>query len=95
MSTRLHFEAIMTELERCLANIDLVGLITKDLGQPRQKSSRWSFWVCPFHPDKKTPSLGVNRKMGAGTALAVRKEEMPLPGCVPFTGCVLMKRWLF
>ena len=55
----------MTELERCLSNIDLVALITKDLGQPRQKSSRWSFWLCPFHPDKKTPSLGVNRQNGS------------------------------
>lgn len=55
----------MTDLETSLSKIDLVAMITQDLGQPRQKSSRWSLWLCPFHPDKKTPSLGVNRENGS------------------------------
>ncbi len=55
----------MTELTKIHSNIDLVALITKDLGAPRQKSGSWSFWLCPFHPDKKTPSLGVNRVNGS------------------------------
>lgn len=28
------------------------------LGQPERKSSKWNFYLCPFH-DEKTPSFGV------------------------------------
>jgi len=55
----------MTELERCLSNIDLVALITKDLGAAPPEKWPLDFWLCPFHPDKKTPSLGVNRQNGS------------------------------
>ena len=41
-----------------------IDLIEMDLGQPRKKSGSWIFWLCPFHPDKKTPSLGVNAENG-------------------------------
>jgi DNA primase len=55
---------MMNDINDLLTQIDLFALIEKDLGQPHQKSSRWALWVCPFHPDKKTPSLGVNLQDG-------------------------------
>ncbi len=54
----------MNDLQNALSQIDLVALIEADLGQPRHKSDRWVMWLCPFHPDKKTPSLAVNLKKG-------------------------------
>lgn len=41
---------------------DLTTFIENDLGQPCKKSGNWLFWLCPFHADKNTPSLGINRK---------------------------------
>ncbi len=52
----------MDDLHYMLSQIDLVALIEKDLGRPRQKSGRWVMWLCPFHQDKKTPSLAVNQE---------------------------------
>lgn len=43
----------------------LVTMIENDLGQPRQKSGHWVLWFCPFHPDRKTPSLGANWENGS------------------------------
>ncbi len=54
----------MNNLPYHLQSIDLMALITADLGQPLQKSRRWAMWKCPFHPDQKTPSLGVNLQKG-------------------------------
>ncbi len=50
----------MDDLQYALSQIDLVALIERDLGRPRYKSSSWVMWFCPFHPDKKTPSLAIN-----------------------------------
>jgi DNA primase len=37
----------------------VVALIERDLGQPVRREGRWLKWTCPFHDDRKTPSLGV------------------------------------
>ena len=55
----------MKDLKRELSKIDLAAMVSQDLGQPRRKSGRWCMWLCPFHPDRKTPSLGVNRENGS------------------------------
>ena len=52
----------MDDLQYALNQIDLVALIECDLGRPRQKSGQWLMWLCPFHQDKKTPSLAVNQE---------------------------------
>lgn len=54
----------MNDLQTALSHIDLIALIERDLGQPRQRSDRWVMWLCPFHPDYKTPSLAVNVDKG-------------------------------
>jgi len=61
----LHFSTLkktMTKNLTLLNQLKLIDLIEKDLGKPRQKSGRWMLWFCPFHPDKKTPSLGANQE---------------------------------
>ena len=50
----------MKNLSNHMIGTHLVELIEEDLGQPRKKSGRWAFWLCPFHPDHKTPSLAAN-----------------------------------
>jgi DNA primase len=42
-----------------LARVDLAALLKHDLGSPARREGRWLKWYCPFHPDGKTPSLGV------------------------------------
>ena len=39
--------------------VDLAALIERELGSPARREGRWLKWVCPFHADAKTPSLGV------------------------------------
>ena len=50
----------MKNLSDHMARTHLSELIEEDLGRPRKKSGRWVFWLCPFHPDRKTPSLAAN-----------------------------------
>lgn len=43
----------------------LATLMEQDLGKPRKKSPRWMMWFCPFHVDKKSPSLAANLTNGS------------------------------
>jgi DNA primase len=49
----------MVDTKVLLERVDLVALIERDLGQPVRREGRWLKWLCPFHDDRKTPSLGV------------------------------------
>lgn len=49
----------MVDTKALLAGVDLAALIERDLGQPVRREGRWLKWTCPFHADRKTPSLGV------------------------------------
>ena len=49
----------MVNTKALLAGVDLAALIERDLGQPVRREGRWLKWICPFHDDRKTPSLGV------------------------------------
>ena len=37
----------------------MATLIERDVGQPVRREGRWLKWICPFHDDRRTPSLGV------------------------------------
>ena len=50
----------MTKLTNLSNRTNLVDLMENDLGQPRKKSGHWVLWLCPYHPDKKSPSLAAN-----------------------------------
>jgi DNA primase len=49
----------MVDTRTLLDGIHLAALIERDLGQPVRREGRWLKWICPFHADSKTPSLGV------------------------------------
>jgi DNA primase len=49
----------MVETKALLERVDVAALISGDLGQPARREGRWLKWTCPFHDDRKTPSLGV------------------------------------
>jgi DNA primase len=49
----------MVDTETLLERVDVATLIERDLGQPARREGRWLKWTCPFHNDRKTPSLGV------------------------------------
>lgn len=45
--------------------VDLLTLVTEDLGPPAKTDRKGSWWVCPFHDDRN-PSLLVNEYKGQG-----------------------------
>jgi len=52
----------MTDLDfaQLKEHFDLPALVEGDLGHSRGKSGgKWLLWLCPFHPDRATPSLAV------------------------------------
>jgi DNA primase len=49
----------MVDTKALLERVDVAALIERDLGQPVRREGRWLKWTCPFHDDRKTPSLGV------------------------------------
>jgi len=49
----------MVDTKALLDRVDLAALIEGDLGHPVRREGRWFKWICPFHDDRKTPSLGV------------------------------------
>jgi DNA primase len=49
----------MVDTGALLERIDTAALIEHDLGHPVRREGRWLTWHCPFHADRKTPSLGV------------------------------------
>jgi DNA primase len=49
----------MVDTKTLLERIDVAALIERDLGPPVRREGRWLKWTCPFHDDRKTPSLGV------------------------------------
>jgi DNA primase len=49
----------MVNTRALLERVDVAALIEHDLGQPVRREGRWLKWTCPFHDDRKTPSLGV------------------------------------
>jgi DNA primase len=49
----------MVDSKALLERADVAALIERDLGQPHRREGRWLKWTCPFHDDRKTPSLGV------------------------------------
>jgi DNA primase len=49
----------MVDTKALLERVDLAALIERDLGYPVRREGRWFKWICPFHDDRKTPSLGV------------------------------------
>ena len=49
----------MVDTKALLEGVDMAALIGGDLGQPVRREGRWLKWICPFHADRKTPSLGV------------------------------------
>jgi DNA primase len=49
----------MVDAKTLLERVDVAALIERDLGQPVRREGRWLKWTCPFHDDRKTPSLGV------------------------------------
>jgi DNA primase len=49
----------MVETKVLLEQVDVAALISGDLGPPVRHEGRWLKWTCPFHDDRKTPSLGV------------------------------------
>ena len=49
----------MVDTKALLERVDLAALIERDLGYPVRREGRWLKWTCPFHDDRKTPSLGV------------------------------------
>ena len=49
----------MVDTKALLERVDLAALIERDLGQPVRREGRWLKWICPFHDDRRTPSLGV------------------------------------
>jgi DNA primase len=49
----------MVYTKALLERVDLAALIERDLGHPARREGRWLKWICPFHDDRKTPSLGV------------------------------------
>jgi DNA primase len=49
----------MVDTKTLLERVDVAALIERDLGQPVRREGRWLKWTCPFHDDRKTPSLGV------------------------------------
>jgi DNA primase len=49
----------MVDTKALLERVDLAALIERDLGHPVRREGRWLKWICPFHDDRKTPSLGV------------------------------------
>jgi DNA primase len=49
----------MVDTKTLLERVDVAALIEHDLGQPVRREGRWLKWTCPFHDDRKTPSLGV------------------------------------
>jgi len=49
----------MVDTQALLERVGLAALVEGDLGQPVRREGRWLKWICPFHDDRKTPSLGV------------------------------------
>jgi DNA primase len=49
----------MVDTKPLLERVDVAALIERDLGQPVRREGRWLKWICPFHDDRRTPSLGV------------------------------------
>jgi DNA primase len=49
----------MVDTKALLEGVDLAALIERDLGPSVRREGRWLKWICPFHDDRKTPSLGV------------------------------------
>ncbi len=49
----------MVDTKALLERVDVAALIERDLGQPVRREGRWLKWTCPFHDDRKTPSLGL------------------------------------
>ena len=49
----------MVDTKALLERVDVATLIERDVGQPVRREGRWLKWCCPFHDDRKTPSLGV------------------------------------
>ena len=47
----------MVDTKALLERVDVAALIERDLGQPVRREGRWLKWTCPFHDDRKTPSL--------------------------------------
>jgi DNA primase len=48
-----------SRLEALLERVDTAALVEHDLGRPVRREGHWLKWHCPFHADRKTPSLGV------------------------------------
>jgi DNA primase len=44
--------------------INLETLIEEDIGPPERESGDWQLYFCPFHPNSRTPALGVNVETG-------------------------------
>jgi len=65
-------EAIMTEdIADLKGRVDLAALVAMDLGPPRRQHGRWSWWLCPFHPETRasfgvTPDTGRFKCFGCG-----------------------------
>ena len=61
----------MVDTKTLLECVDVAALIERDLGQPVRREGRWLKWTCPFHDDRKTPSLSRSNFHGIGTAGAM------------------------
>jgi DNA primase len=44
--------------------VNLETLVEEDLGPPERESGDWQLYFCPFHPNSRTPALGVNVETG-------------------------------
>ena len=49
----------MNDAESLKERVDCRDVVAADLGKPAKKSSKVHHWLCPFHADRKTPSLAV------------------------------------
>ena len=55
-------------------HVDLAALVEVDLGPPHKHHGRWWMWRCPFHNDRRTPSLAVTPDTGTWHCFGCEKS---------------------
>lgn len=45
------------DLDQLRESVSITDMIAADLGPPEIKNGEYHKWLCPFHPDRKSPSL--------------------------------------
>ncbi|MEA3351975.1 MAG: CHC2 zinc finger domain-containing protein [Chloroflexota bacterium] len=60
--------------EEIKERIDIGKLVESDLGPPVRESGDWQLYFCPFHPNSRTPALGVNVETGTFKCFSCQEQ---------------------